>query len=325
MPRLTHRMMCCVFFLFGHGRNGEVSKTPSGTGFFIGWHSDELDHLWHIYAISNRHVVTDSPWIRINTKNGSTRFLEYNPDQWIFSDTDDLAAIDVTDDLAFDAETLSWSDDIAWVHQLDLLRHDEGGGRAYVGDQTIMVGLFADHMGPGEVNLPVARFGSLAAFAQDKVPVSVGPGDRFARPAFLNDTRSRTGFSGSPVWAWYNPHSDVKTWEDSKSPWSTLISRAQRPSNLCLIGVHRAQFREDAEVIESGKTTLKKGDVVEIASSMTIVVPSWEITNLLEKDSFELQRRKRDERQDRKDVSFLYQRLAGAHEAVPPPPILPNA
>jgi hypothetical protein len=320
MPRLTHRMTRCVFFLFGHNRDGTMDQVPKATGFLVGRYSRELPHLWHIYAVSNRHATVDSPTIRINTKDGCTRLLEYNPDQWTFSETDDLAVIDVTDDLEFDPKSLLWSDDITWVNELDLLGYNEGGGRTYVGDQTIMIGLFADHTGPGKVNLPVARFGNLAAFVNDGVPVGLGPGDQFARPAFLNDMRSRTGFSGSPVWAWYNPYSDVRTWEESKSPISSLLSRAQRSPDLCLIGVHRAQFREDAEVIEGGNSNVKKGDIVKIASSMTIVVPSWEIKSLLEKDKLEIQRQKRDERQDRKDASFLYQRLARAQEAVPPPP-----
>ncbi|SIR35630.1 MULTISPECIES: hypothetical protein [Acidiphilium] len=321
MPRLTPRMLRCVFFLFGHTMDGQISKNPDGTGFLVGYHSRDQPHLWHVYAVSNQHVVVNAPMIRINTKDGGTRLLEYNPDQWTHSKTDDLAVIDVTDELSFNPETLEWSDDITWVHELDLLRYDEGGGRAYIGDQTIMVGLFADHMGPGTVNSPVARFGSLAAFAQDGVSVSIGSGDRFARPAFLNDTRSRTGFSGSPVWTWYNPDSDIRAWEDSKNPISSLFSRAKKAPDLCLIGVHRAQFREDAEVIAgSGNTSLKRGDVVKIASSMTIVVPSWEIKHLIETEVFELQRKKRDDHQDRKDASVLYQRLAQAQDTVPLPP-----
>lgn len=321
MPRLTYRMMGCVFFLFGHNRNGTISKIPKGTGFFVGRHSRELPHLWHVYAVSNRHVVCNNPLIRINTKNGATRLFDHNPDQWILSDTDDLAILDVTDDLVFDAENLSWSDQFTWVNELDLLGHHSSMNRAYVGDQTIMIGLFADHAGPGKINLPVARFGNLAAIAHDDVPVRIGPGDLFARPAFLNDTRSRTGFSGSPVWAWYDPENDVRYLEDSKNRSSTILSRAKRPSDLCLIGVHRGQFLEDASVIKSNnKSKLNADDIVEIASSMTIVVPSWEINKMLEAEKFELQRKKRDEREDRKKASSLYQRLARAQERIIPPP-----
>jgi hypothetical protein len=216
-------MMRCVVFLFGLNHDGAIRKMPGGTGFLVGYYSRDLPHLWHIYAVSNQHVVTESPYIRLNTKSGTARFLEYNPDQWSFSETDDLAIIDVTDDLDFDLENLTWTDDIMWVNELDLLKYEEGASRAYVGDDTIMIGLFADRLGGGNINLPVARFGNLAAFADDNVPVSVGIGDRFRRPAFLNDMRSRTGFSGSPVWAWYNPNSDVRSWEVTLSP-STLLT-----------------------------------------------------------------------------------------------------
>jgi hypothetical protein len=150
MPRLTQDMMKCVFFLYGlNPKTGKMGSFPGATGFFVMRHSRVLDRLWHVYAITNAHAINPYSSIRINTEAGSTRIIEHEPTDWLVSKTDDLAIIDVTDDFHFDQEIFYWWDDISWIGELDLLGFEDGSGRASVGDQTIMIGLFADHLGAG--------------------------------------------------------------------------------------------------------------------------------------------------------------------------------
>ena len=296
MPRIAKHLEKCVFFLFGHHpRTGELTG-PGATGFFVGRQSETLHQVYHVYAISNRHAVSDFSCIRINKDEDKTRIIELDPVDWQWSDTDDLAAVDVTDHLSFNAETNSWLDRISWVNEFDFVSKEIAWfSDIGIGDQTVMLGLFADHAG-GLKNLPVGRFGYLAATPDDSNPVKLELSDRLSRPSYLNGMRSRSGFSGSPVWVWRTPHDDMNR--------VGFNGRDQlfHPRNafLYLVGVHRGQFREQTIIRSTeAERALHSGDRIEIASSMTVLVPAWEITTLLDKATFRQKRVERDSRNDR--------------------------
>jgi len=108
--------------------------------------------------------------------------------------------------------------------------------------------------------------------------------------------RSRNGFSGSPVWVWRTPYDDMNR--------VGFNGREQlfHPRNafLYLVGVHRGQFREQTTIRSAeAERALHSGDDIEIASSMTVIVPAWEITALLDKDTFKQKRVERDSRSER--------------------------
>ncbi len=287
MPRVSAAMQRSVFFLFPFdARRGKPGMLPGATGFFVCRNSKKLHfELKHFYAVTNRHAVIECPVIRINSKSSGVRFIDFDPSEWIYSKTDDLAVADVTDYLKPD-------DKVSWVSEYDFASSSASALDARIGDQTIMLGLFADHR-EGAVNVPIGRFGNLAARPSDSAHVSLGRTDDFARPAFLNDMRSRTGFSGSPVWTWYSAYQDVEidsigVPDPDRDP--PLHAR------LTLIGVHRGQFREPASLIDS------LGEI-EVASSMTVVVPAWEISKVLDLPELIRRREARDERPERIECS----------------------
>lgn len=136
------------------------------------------------------------------------------------------------------------------------------------------------------------------------VPVLVSGEDSFWQPSYLNDMRSRSGFSGSPVWVWRIPSDDMDMGDvDGHFPERPSIGMERR--FLRLLGVHCAQFREEVEITEisSENKRSKAGYKLEIASSMTIVVPAWDITTLLDSPKLEHQRTVRDSRPDRINTS----------------------
>ncbi len=299
MARIAREIERCVFFLFGQNPQTGALVGPGATGFFVARQSDVLDRTFHVYAVSNRHAVQKYYSIRINKSQDETRMIELDPAEWIWSDTDDLAAVDVTDFLSFDCETYAFIDDITWVDESSFVTHAKIFYRDIgIGDQTVMLGLFADHSG-GQKNLPVGRFGLIAAMPDDAMPVRLGLDDTIERPAFLNDMRSRSGFSGSPVWIWRTPYDDMNQ--------VGFNGRAQmfHPMNafLALAGVHRGQFREQTTLRLVEERALRTGDDIEIASAMTIVIPAWEITTLLDKETFKRQRTERDGRPERIKLS----------------------
>lgn len=260
--------------------------------------------MFHLYAVSNRHTVQQTPCIRINKNERETRLLEFDPSEWVWSDTDDLAAVDVTDLISFNPWVNNISDRISVVNDFQIVSKQRAWERDIgIGDQTVMLGLFAGHSG-GNKNVPVARFGFVSATPDESIPVRLWPSDSLARPAYLNDMRSRSGFSGSPVWVWRTPYDDMNE--------VGLNGLAQRfnPRNTLfgLLGVHRGQFREQTTIKSiKAERAIKSGDEIEIASSMTVVVPAWEISTFLDKGAFQRQRAERDDRSDRIEMA----RLAG--------------
>jgi hypothetical protein len=310
MPRISRHLEKCAFYLFRlnpdyvFGLSPETDKIvgPGATGFFVARPSETLFGLYHVYAVSNRHAINPNSIIRINRKAGGIRSIEFDPADWIFSDKDDLAIVDVTVHLEISMKTtIYWHDDISWVEEKDFLTPDFiSANDVGIGDQTIMVGLFADH-GGGALNLPVGRFGTLASMPCTSAPVSLFDKDPFARPAYLNDTHSRTGFSGSPVWVWRTPNDDMNSFE-SNGFW--VERRSTRSAFLRLVGVHRGQFREKTRILASESArVIKSGDDIEIASAMTVVIPTWEISKTIDNDNLKMQRDTRDKRDDRTIMS----------------------
>lgn len=300
-----------MFFAFGRNyKDGSLYRSPGGTGFFIFRESEGVPFTFHIYAVTNRHVAEKHANIRINSAEDSVVYWEYDPSDWAFSGSDDLAALDVTDRIEFSEDVgISYQRPIDFVGESafvsEKFRHDHNVG---VGDETIMLGLLTQHQG-GNINLPVARFGNIAASPSVLAPVQLANRDRFARPAWLNDCRSRSGFSGSPVWVWRSQYDDMNLYKGPGLP-ASLFAKNQPAmySFLALLGCHRGQFREETTIHAKGESTsprrpLQSGDDIELASAMTVVVPAWEISTLLDCSQLKTQRDERDERPERRRYS----------------------
>jgi hypothetical protein len=283
--------------------------------------SEKFPFTFHIYAVTNRHVAEKYANIRINFSETSIQYWEYDPSDWVFSSTDDLAVLDVTDQIEFSEDRgIPYLRPIEFVSERffvsEKFRDDHNIG---VGDETIMLGLLTQHDG-GKLNLPVARFGNIAAEPNSLTPVQLGRWDRSASPAWLNDCRSRGGFSGSPVWIWRSQYDDMNLYNGPGLP-DSLFAKNQPASYsfLALLGCHRGQFREDTTIYAKGeasdpKRPLKSGDDIELASAMTIVVPAWEISTTLDHSELKAQRDERDKRPERQKYSQECQKIFHAQE-----------
>jgi hypothetical protein len=298
MPVLAPNLEKCVFYLFREDPNTGDPTSLNGTGFLVARQSQALPYTYHVYGVSNRHVVANSSTLRINTRKGETRFLRYEPADWIWSDTSDLAVVDVTEQLDFSTETGLWGDEISWVDEKDFVPKPERSPYGIsIGDNTIMLGLFADHS-ESKLNIPVGRFGSVAAIPNELNPVSVGASDSLACPSYLNDIRSRSGFSGSPVWVWRTPLDDMNYYKDAQGIWAKMHHTSR--SFLALIGIHRGQFPDRVHIKLTAENSWHEA---EIPSSMTVVVPAWEISTLLDSPRFKAQADNRDQFSDRIHLS----------------------
>lgn len=301
MPKFGQSMSESVFYLFGRDpKSGEI-KGPYGTGFFVCRDPDHPRTPLHVYAVSNWHVVcgdAGASIIRVNTRDRKSRLIELDPGEWtVPKDGDDLIAVDITDHVD------SASDDIIGLEE-DVFITPEVVKEFQIGtgEDIFMSGLFASHHG-GNRNVPVIRFGNIAMMASEAAPVELETGGEL--PCYLVDTRSRSGFSGSPVFAFRLLGSDLTHLPygfAKDAPGAGLIIGDEREYFWGLLGIHCGQYWDRVQVrtkrpwgrAESAGKNIQEGDELLIHSGMTIVIPAWRISQLLDQGDFEMKRKQRE-------------------------------
>lgn len=273
MPHIEQEIANCVFYALGpNPKTGEIEI--GGTGFFVSRPSQSLTGLSHYYAVTNQHVYANYPIIRVNTSDGSTRPIETDQIDWeVKAQFDDLAVYDITDLIEFDKDQISAVPEAGF-----LIAQQSYFG---MGDEVFMVGLFVNEPGTSR-NYPKARFGNISAIADEGERIEQP--NRVRRPTHIADMRSRTGFSGSPVFVFDAPH---HIWVDDR--WTLRL-----PNNnglLKLLGIH-CGFYEESAPLRVAPDDLRE---VRVPSSMNTVVPAWQITELLNSNKLSELRDKRDQ------------------------------
>jgi hypothetical protein len=297
MPQINRRLLEASFFLYRKSpKHPDGYEGPYGTGCIVARPATHHGEPHHYYAVSNQHVTrkvpgisAPSPVIRINTFDGKHRFIEKAPDDWLYvSGKDDLAIADITDDLIVATDAVSCIPEYGFITTKFIGDFEIG-----VGEDLFMLGLFADQHG-GDVNVPSGRFGNISLVANPNAPVPNHFGT--LRPSHIGDMRSRTGYSGSPVFCYRNFGSDLEA----------AVKRTVRldPGEhfLRLLGVHCGQYWDTIEFRKASATVrlegrgdpVAEGDKVEIHSAMTVIVPAWAISDLLDHGAFARSRKDRE-------------------------------
>jgi hypothetical protein len=294
MPRLPFYATQPVFYLFRlNPKTGKIDG-PGGTGCVVARRSERFPDQVHLYAITNHHVIVrGGSIIRINyveEKKLKSRFIEKDPSEWQFlPNGDDLVAIDITQDLNPKKDYITRIPETAFA-TLDWARKIRIG----VGDEVAMVGLFASHSG-GDINVPIARFGNISLIASEFAKVRQPNG--MECESHLVDMRSRTGFSGSPVFVYRR--FEVQFANDGTAEFPN------GPDDffMRLLGIQCAQFEDTIDLRKASKTAevaaeeaipLVEGDKLRLPSSIEVVIPAWRISELLDIPFFQLQRKDND-------------------------------
>lgn len=282
MPRIPDEIIRSVFFVFREG-----APEPCGSGFLVRRPDKRFFGSGHVYGVSNIHVTNadkaPGSVIRLNTTNGQSRLLRLTPDDWKFiQNADDVSATELTDALAA-------PDEFDCIGEHEFLTEDALEiSRIGPGDDAFMVGLYVNQPA-GVRNDPNARFGNISRLASDDLPVLQGHGLR--QPSHVVDMRSRTGFSGSPVFAYRSQTPNLQRLRAGHDGTHISLER-RRDAFVGLLGIHSGQFQE--EIIADGKPGMRER--LYIPSSMTIVVPARKITELLDLQTFESVRKERQVR-----------------------------
>jgi len=192
IPELIRK--CVAFVAF----NCAEGPRLAGTAFFVGIDIPNT-RVHKTYAITARHVieairqrsVDQKIFFRTNLRKGSTDYFFSKISDWRFHPTNDI--IDVAalpmkmpeeiDHLAYPMSQ-SVSPEIIEVEQIG------------AGTEVFLVGLFSRHFGLKR-NIPIIRVGNIAAMPEEPIEFQ----ESKSVEAYLIETRSLGGLSGSPVFA----------------------------------------------------------------------------------------------------------------------------
>lgn len=185
-------------------RNGEYE--PVGTGFFVGMpFGNPASNKYLALVVTALHVITniegagqtpDKIYLRVNTKDGGVEHVHIPSEQWTRPDINQQLENGIVDAAVcwfpgnnttgnYDYLLMPASGEIAGRELLE----EEGIG---IGNEVFFAGLFIRHTETRR-NEPIVRAGMIAAMPET-IETRSGP-----QHAFLIETRSIGGFSGSPV------------------------------------------------------------------------------------------------------------------------------
>lgn len=174
------------------GRGGDF--IPYGTGFVV---LNTIDG-WQAFQniVTARHVVEGikNLHIRVNTKNGDAHFIpadiwHYHPDKRV----DCAISPSILDKELFPVRMYEIGSTI--ILTPEKIREFEIG----IGDDVFAVGMFMQCLGELR-NLPIVRGGIISAMPEEEIETEYG-----RHHAYLVETRSFDGLSGSPVFAHLAP------------------------------------------------------------------------------------------------------------------------
>lgn len=277
-----------VFFLYDSVEDAETGKNSGGTGFIVAVASAVSNRVY-CYAVTNWHVACQgSPVIRLTRKDGKPKIFDLGPDQWTFEPGGpDIAYVSIPLDLA--------EDDARPI----LLRKDDPPLEEFtpypidVGDDVFMIGRFIDYDG-AETNTPALRFGNISIMNAE-IQQETG----YRGPTLVLDMHSRTGFSGSPVFAYRTPGSFFN--KKGSGPGVNGDDEVYLGHTMAIIGIHCGQFPEQWELKGAApkkketNSLIKTGEYVEGLSGMTTVVPIAELKRMIFGETETAQRAAGDE------------------------------
>jgi hypothetical protein len=293
MPRIPENVIQSVFYLYASKEDALAGINPGGTGFVVDVGSGfdpATGQIFppHYYGVTNHHVACDGfPVVRLNTIDGRVDILDFNPDQWEFLPGKyDVAIIPLTLDSKVHA-----------VHSISTQLFVEAPPRHnpyYIGDDVFMIGLFVDHAGT-TTNVPSARFGNISMLPDERATLKQSTG--YEGISYIVDMHSRTGFSGSPVFAYRTFGSDltpvfghrfdnlsIDDWGNESHRSGRLVARTL----FNFLGIHWAQFTEEWKVRSANqggeakkRSLLVEGSVISGMSGMTCVIPAWQVLEVL--------------------------------------------
>jgi hypothetical protein len=300
-------------FLYGSESDASDGANWGGSGFLVGIPSQANPSRTHLYAVTNDHVADACPVVRLGKTDGTPYVLPGTQSDWEpHRDGDDIAIRPLG---AVPAHEYYWVAQDLLLSQADLHPED----RPYQigpGDDCFMVGRYINQESR-QFDRPVVRFGNLAS-----LPELVYQDERsFDQESFLVDMRSHAGFSGSPVFVYYEtlgwrflpPLADVgeiDDFEDTEERLRVAEARAEALKQQTagrdtsgvlgrrwLLGIEWGHLPIWDDVFDGNR----KVGRMRVSTGMAGVVPAWKLTDLLNEKGIKMARDKAEKQLAEKD------------------------
>jgi hypothetical protein len=196
VPFVRRPVLGCSIFLYNSEDDATQGTNWGGSGLLVGIPSQANPSRVHLYAVTNDHVAISCPVPRLVNRTGDAFVLPggYDSDWTPHPDGDDIAIRP----LGAVPEAEYWYVPAEFLLSEGDLSPDEFPDQISPGDDCLMVGRYINE-DQRQFDRPVVRFGNLAM-----LPEFVHQSQRsFDQESFLVDMRSQSGFSGSPVFLYY--------------------------------------------------------------------------------------------------------------------------
>lgn len=275
VPYLRPHVLGSSVFLYGSESDAEEGADWGGSGVLVGIDSTANRSRVHLYAVTNDHVAKECPVARLVNRRGDAYVLPGARCDWKpHPDGDDIAVRSLG---AVPA------DDYWYISDVTLLSsEDVDSDEVAPGDDCLMVGRYINRRLARQFDRPVVRFGNLAM-----LPETVYQDKRsFDQESFLVDMRSQAGYSGSPVFVYYeepgwrnvppppdDPHAHAE-WQQERL---AVREMSGMMGKTWLLGIDWGHLSIWGDVFD-GKRTVGR---MEVSSGMAGVVPAWKLRGLL--------------------------------------------
>jgi hypothetical protein len=227
LPRIQDKLLDSVVYLYPSEVSADNAEKIGGSGFIMGVWS-RVQNTVHLYVVTNQHVVRNkdgSPNCQVvrMTSRDNPKAIRSIPDKdWITPTVDDLAISYIG------TQSISLEEDLAFISS-DSAVKEENRSDYFVGADCFMLGRFISRDGR-QRNTPTARFGNISMLPIE--PIIEEDGNLTS--AFLVETRSQSGFSGSPVFAADTTQLDCRAF---------ALRRVPPPSRLRFLAMDVANIR----------------------------------------------------------------------------------
>lgn len=283
MPDLSNAsaILNATAFLYPSLEDAREGRAFGGSGVCVQVPLPNRPDLSIPFFVTNWHVAVSggASVVRYVDKQGEVRFVDADPSEWTFLPAGpDLAALPL----------LVHFEKHPHAIPLTIFASDDEGD-LFIGEDVFMCGRFIDYDGI-ETNKSALRFGAISMF---DAPIRQQTG--YSGHSVIVDMHSRTGFSGSPVYAYReNGRSEGSSIHFANSLTGGLAPISRRrwgtgtSTLIKLVGLQWGQFPEAWEVVKRPETRsraeaslVEEGDKIAGFSGMSCVVPASEIVRLI--------------------------------------------
>lgn len=305
VPHILPSFLGSSIFLYASKRDATEGANWGGSGVFVGIESAANPSRVHLYAVTNDHVARSCPVVRLVDRHGDAYVLDGAWSDWEpHPRGDDIALRPLGALPAADYWYVS--------HEKLVTRADVDLDDVALGDDCLMVGRYINRE-LRQFDRPAVRFGNLAL-----LPELILQDQRaFEQESFLVDMRSHAGFSGSPVFVYYeepgwrnlaymrpapvpppepSPDADIEDLEEhleANRAYGEALSERVADRDLSgimgkawLLGLDWGHLPVWDDVFDGN---VKIGRM-RVSTGMAGVVPAWKLRDLLDTKEVEMAR-----------------------------------